>query len=139
MATLQEIVAAFDGFIEGSSGLGLGCIKGWPDFRNPNLKPPLAALFYSGSASQGQVRRRRVGQSTKIISLTLGIYATNEVQLFEVAQKLQTLREQVISLSAGDDALPVEVVFADDTRPTPEPDDVKELRHYVECPILLAW
>lgn len=140
MATLQEIVEAFDAFVESGSGLGLGCIKGYPDFRNPNLNPPLAAIFYSGSNSQAaQVRRRRVGQSTKIVALTLGVYATHEVQLFEVAQQLQALRERVITLTAGSDNLPVEVALLDDVRPAPDPDDPKELRHYIECPVLLAY
>jgi len=139
MATLQEIVAAFDAFIESADGLGLGCIKGYPDFRNPNLNPPLAAIFYSGSNSQAAQARRRVGQSSKVVAITLGVYATNEVQLFEVAQQLQALREQVINLSAGSDAQQVRVVLADDVRPAPDPDDVKELRHYIECPALLVY
>ena len=139
MATLQEIVAAFDAFIESADGLGLGCIKGSPDFRNPNLNPPLAAIFYSGSNSQAAQARRRVGQSSKVVAITLGVYATNEVQLFEVAQQLQALREQVINLSAGSDAQQVRVVLADDVRPAPDPDDVKELRHYIECPALLVY
>lgn len=139
MATLQEIVTAFDAFVESDDGLGLGCIKGYPDFRNPNLNPPLAAIFYSGSNSQAAQARRRVGQSTKVISLTLGVYATHEVGLFEVAQQLQALRAQPVILTAGSDAQQVQVIWGDDVRPAPDPDDVKELRHYIECPVLLIY
>jgi hypothetical protein len=141
MATLQEIVTAFDAFVESADGLGLGCIKGYPDFRNPNLNPPLAAIFYSGSNSQAAQARRRVGQSTKVISLTLGVYATHEVELFEVAQQLQALRAQPISLTAGSGgaAQQVQVIWGDDVRPAPDPDDVKELRHYIECPVFLIY
>lgn len=138
MATLREMIDAFIEAMEGAGGLGLGCIKGYPDFRNPNLNPPLAAVFYAGSRSQGEARRR-IGQSTKTVALTVGVYCTNEVQLFEQAQRLAALRAGRLVVTAGTDHLPVEVTFGDDERLAPAPDDPAELRHSLECPVLLSY
>jgi len=138
MATLREIVDSLDNFIESASGLNISCIKGYPNFRNPQLNPPLAALFYQGSSQAAQVRRR-IGASTKPVGLTLGIYATDEINLLGLVDLLHDIRERQIILTAGSDSQKVEVRLGDDERAVPEADDPDELRYFVTCPVVLSY
>jgi len=138
MATLREIVDALGAYIETDDGLSVTCVKGYPDFRQLNLSPPMAALFYGGSASAGEVPGA-VGRSRKALALSLAVYASNEVNLFALMQKLHELRARRVTLTAGDDSQPVQLYVGQDERQIPDPDDPKELRHWVICPVVLAY
>lgn len=136
---LREIVDALDTFIESSQGLNIGCIKGFPDFERDNLQPPIAALFYGGSdQATGDAVRKRVGASAEAIVINLGVYAAHEVQLFDLAQKLQAMRRaRPITLTASTGEKIKAYVGADE-RPTPDEDTPKEERHYFTAPIVLS-
>lgn len=140
MATpvLQDVIDALDTYIEGSSGLEISCIKGYPDFRQPSIAPPVAALFYGGSAEadSGTVRKR-VGGASQQVALTLGIYANNEIGLFGLAAKLQAMRRSRFTLTVNSQT--VHVYIGDDEREAPDEDAPKELRHFVTCAIVLAF
>jgi hypothetical protein len=140
MATLREIIDALDTFIESAEGLGLTCIKGYPDFARANLQPPIAALFYGGSSEQAQAAgvRKRVGASTTAVIVSLGVYAANEVQLFELAFKLQAIRQRRPVLNVGSGSQEVKVYLGDDERTPPDEEATKEERHLVTCPVVLA-
>ena len=137
MTTFREIVDALDAFVESADGLGLTCIKGYPDFRQLNLQPPVTALFYAGSQSQVEGVRKRVGASMTAVVVTLGIYAANEAQLFELAFRLQTIRERRPKLTAG--STKVQIYVGDDERTPPDEDAPKEERHFITCPVVLAY
>lgn len=140
MATLQQVIEAFDSYVEGSSGLGITCIKGFPDFRQPEISAPIAAIFYSGSQG-GEALPKRIGASSTAVSLTLAIYARHEVELFELAEKLHGMRTARIALTAGSggSARTVRVLIGEDERLAPAEDDPKELRHYVSCGVVLGY
>lgn len=140
MATLRQIVDAFDEYIEGGDGLGIVCIKGFPDFRQLNLQPPIAALFYAGSsAGQSDQVRKRIGASTSATVVTLGIYASNEIELFELMLRLQAIRARKPVLAAGSPAQQVRVYVGDDERVEPDEDSPKEERHWVRAAVVLAY
>lgn len=140
MATLREMVDALDTFIESGDGLGIVCIKGFPDFRQLNLTPPLAALFYAGSqeGEAGNVRRR-VGASASAIVLTLGVYASNEVELFELMLLLQAVRKSKPVLSAGATNQKIKIYIGDDERVEPDTESPKEERHWVRASVVVAY
>lgn len=140
MATLRQIIQAFSDYVESAPGLGLTCIKGYPDFARLNLQPPVSAVFYGGSAVPGaDTARKRVGASATAVNLVLGIYAANEVNLFELAAKLQTMREGRVVLTAGTDNLKIKVYVGADERQPPDADAVKEERHVITCPVVLVY
>lgn len=140
MATFRQMVDAFDTYIESGDGLGIVCIKGFPDFRQLNLTPPLAAIFYAGSqAGQAGEIRKRIGASVSAVVLTLGVYAANEVELFELAMMLQAIRSAKPVLSAGLDNQKIRVYVGDDERVEPEEDSPKEERHWVRASVVLAY
>lgn len=137
---LREIVDAFDNFIESADGLAITCIKGFPDFEHGNIQPPIAALFYGGSdqPTADQVRKR-VGAAVNGTVVNLGIYAANEVQLFELAQRLQTMRRtRPLELTATTGEK-IRVYIGADERPTPDDETVKEARHFITAPVVLAY
>lgn len=135
---LREIIDALDTFIESADGLNINCVKGFPDFERDNIQPPQAAIFYGGSGQGGDQVRGRVGAATRAVVVTLGIYAAHEVGLFELAQKLQAIRKDrpVLTATTGEK---VRVHVGDDERPTPDEESTKEERHYITCPIVLAF
>lgn len=138
MATLRQIVDAFDEYIESSDGLGISCLKGFPDFRQLNLQPPVVALFYAGSSvGQADQVRKRLGASASAVVVTLGVYASNEIQLFELMMRLQAMRLRKPQLLAG--GQPVRVYVGDDERIEPDEDTSKEERHWVRCPVVLSY
>lgn len=137
-ATLRQIVDALDTYIEGADGLGINCIKGFPDFQRDNLKPPVAALFYAGSqAGQSDQVRKRVGASVSAVVVTLGVYASNEVELFEQAMRLQAMRTRKIILTVSGQQ--IRVYIGDDERVEPDQESPKEERHWVRCAVVLAY
>lgn len=140
MATIREMVDALDTFIESGDGLGVVCIKGFPDFRQLNLQPPLAALFYAGSR-EGQASdvRRRIGVSASTVVLTLGVYASNEAELFELMMALQQVRKNKPVLSAGVTNQKVRIYVGDDERIEPDEESPKEERHWVRAAVVLAY
>lgn len=140
MATLQQKIEALDTFIESGSGLGINCVKGYPDFEQPTITTPLAALFYGGSQGRAEVRKR-IGASPAALVVTLGIYASNEANLFYLAEKLQTMREArpVLTAGSGDTAEKIKIYVGDDERQPPDAEDVKEVRHFITCPVVLAY
>lgn len=140
MATLQQRVDALDNYIESSAGLEINCIKGYPDFAQPALTTPLAALFYGGSQARSEGVRRRIGAGSRAMVLTLGVYASNEIELFSLAQKLQTIRDNrpVLTAGSGGEAEQIKIYAGDDERLPPDADDPKELRHYITCPVVVA-
>lgn len=141
MATLQQKIDALDTYLESASGLEINCIKGYPDFRQPGITTPLAALFYGGSQARADGVRKRIGASPAALVLTLGVYASNEVNLFSLAEKLQTLREARPELTAGSggSAEKIKIYLGDDERQPPDAEDVKEIRHFISCPVVLAY
>lgn len=141
MATLRQIVDALDNFVESASGLQITCIKGYPDFRQLNLDPPIAALFYGGSAA-GQAIPGAIGRGQKSLVLTLGVYGSDEVNLFSLMEKLGTMRKiRPLKLTAGSggSAQEVRAFVGDDERVPPDVEDPKELRHFVQCPVVLVY
>jgi len=141
VATLRQVIEALDSYIETADGLGITCIKGYPDFARPDVTPPVAALFYSGSQGQGEPARKRVGASATAVSVTLGVYASNEVELFELAEKLQHLRAarpQVVAGSGGS-AQKVRLYALDDERVPPDEEAPKEARHVITCPVVISY
>lgn len=141
MATLRQIIEALDTYLETAGALGITCVKGFPDFRQPNLVPPVAALFYAGSsAARPETARGRVGSSSPAVTLTLGVYATDEVNLLELAEKLQAIRKArpVISAGTGSAAQKLHLVIGDDERTPPDAEDPKELRHFITVPVSLV-
>lgn len=136
---LREIVDALDNYIETPSGLNITCIKGFPDFQRGNIQPPIAALFYGGSdQATSDAVRKRVGASAEAIVVNLGIYATDEVNLLTLAQKLQTMRRKrpiTLTASTGEK---IKAYVGPDERPTPDEDTPKEERHYFTAPIVLS-
>lgn len=138
MATLRQIITAFSDYVEGATGLGISCIKGYPDFARQNLQPPVSAIFYGGSAGgSGEQVRKRVGASTTVVTLILGVYAENEVRLFELAAKLQVMREARAVLNASGQM--VRVYLGSDERTPPDEEAPKEERHVVTCSVVLAY
>ncbi len=140
MATLREILDALDTFLESSSGLNITCLKGYPDFRRGNITTPICAIFYGGSAraDAGQIRQR-VGASMTQTVITLGVYASNEINLFNLAESLQGLRDARPQLTAGSDSQPVRVYVGDDEREPPDEEAPKEMRHVIIAPLVLAF
>lgn len=135
---LREIIDALDTYIESASGLEITCIKGYPDFGRPDITPPIAALFYAGSATGDSATvRRRVGAGTQQVVVTLGVYAAHEVQLFELAAKLQTIRKDrpIVTASTGEK---VKIYVGDDERNPPDEAAPKEERHLITCPLVLS-
>lgn len=140
MATpaLKDVIDALDTYIESANGLEITCIKGYPDFRQPDLSPPIAALFYGGSAeADSGLVRKRVGAALQQVVLTLGVYANNEVGLFSLAAKLQAMRRKRITLTV--DSQTIHVYIGDDEREPPDEDAPKELRHLITCPVVVAF
>lgn len=141
MATLRQMIEALDTYLETAGALGITCIRGFPDFRQPNLTPPIAALFYAGSsAARPETARGRVGSSSPAVTLTLGVYATDEVNLFELAEKLQAIRKArpVLSAGSGSAAGQYRLVLGDDERTPPDAEDPRELRHFITAPVSLV-
>lgn len=141
MATLRQIVEALDTYLETAAGLGITCVKGYPDFRQPNLAPPVAALFYGGSsAARPEAARGRVGSSSPAVTLTLGVYASDEVNLLELAEKVQAIRKAkpVLSAGTGSAAGQYRLILGDDERTPPDAEDPKELRHFITVPAALV-
>lgn len=141
MATLRDMVEAFSELVQSADdGLGIPCRKGFPDFSTLNLRPPLAALFYAGSreGQAGEVRKR-IGASVSAVVVTLGVYAANEVELFELAMMLQQIRERKPVLSAGLDNQKIRVYVGDDERVEPDEDAPKEERHWIRAAVVLAY
>jgi hypothetical protein len=136
---LREIVDALDTFIESAGGLNINCIKGFPDFERDNLRPPIAALFYGGSdQATAEAVRKRVGASSEQVVINLGVYAAHEVQLFDLAQRLQAMRRKrplALTATTGEK---IKAYVGPDERPTPDDDTVKEERHYITAPIVLS-
>jgi len=139
MATLREMITALDTFVESSSGLNINCIKGYPDFRRDNISTPLSALFYGGSSVGDNTTVSRIGASKTSVVVTLGVYASNEVELFELAALLQALRKTPVSLTAGTDSQLVRVYFGDDEREPPDDEAPKELRHVLTCGLVMNY
>jgi len=137
MATLVQIINELDDFIESAEGLALACIKGFPDFKNPNLSIPVSAIYYTGSSEAGE-SPRRVGDSRKFIVINLAVYAANEVDLIGHAQNLQALRRSRVELATGD-GTELKVIFGEDERLEPAADDPKELRHVIECQLVISY
>jgi len=135
---LQDVIDALDTYIESASGLEITCIKGYPDFRQPSISPPVAALFYAGSAeAESGTVAKRIGGARQQVVVTLGIYANNEVGLFSLAAKLQAMRRRRVTLTV--DSQKIYVYIGDDERDPPDEDAPKELRHLVTCPIVVAF
>lgn len=135
---LREIIDALDTYIESAGGLEITCIKGYPDFGRPDITTPIAALFYAGSADgDSAVVRRRVGAAGQQVVMTLGVYAAHEVQLLELAAKLQTMRQgrPVVTASTGEKA---KIYVGDDERNPPDEAAPKEERHLITCPLVLS-
>lgn len=137
MATVQEIVEAVDTYLELSTSLDITCIKGYPDFRQPAIAPPIAALYYGGSVGSGEDVHKRVGAASNAMVLTLGIYASNEIELFSLAEKLNTVRQARPQLAAATEF--VRLLVGDDERTPPAEDDPKELRHFIECNLVVTY
>lgn len=141
MATLLEVIQATIDFLESSNGLGIRCIKGEPDFRRPKLSPPVSAVLYAGSSETGQAvaTARRIGSGLNAIAIALQIYATDEINLFELAEILGGLRRRKnIKLTAGADN-DIRLAFGGDERIPADPDDQKELRHAIACPVVISY
>jgi len=139
MATLKQVIDAFDNYVEGATGLGINCIKGFPDFRQPTLATPLAALFYGGSGSGSDAVRKRIGASAQAVVVTLGIYASDEVNLFSLAEKLQDMRRRspiILTAGSSDQVL---AYIGEDQRNTPDAEAPKELRHFTNCSVVLVY
>jgi hypothetical protein len=135
---LREIIDALDSFIESSQGLNISCIKGFPDFERDNLRPPVAALFYGGSdQATADTIRKRVGASTVATVVNLGLYAAHEVQLFELAERLQSIRASRPQLTASTGEK-IRLYAGADERTPPDEEAIKEERHAITCPIVLA-
>lgn len=136
---MREIVGALGTYIESANGLNITCIRGFPDFQRDNIQPPIAALFYGGSdQATGDTARKRVGASAEAIVINLGVYALHEVQLFELAQRLQAMRRKrpiTLTASTGEK---IKAYVGPDERPAPDEDTVKEERHYITAPIVLS-
>lgn len=137
MATITQMVEALDTYLESSSGLEIDCIKGYPDFLHPAITTPLCALFYAGSAAEVEVRKR-VGASSKAVVLTMAIYATDEINLLVLVQKLHTMRStRPVNLTADGDN--IKLYFGEDERTPPDAGDVKEVRHLITCAAVMIY
>lgn len=137
MATIVEMVEALDTYIESASGLNIDCIKGYPDFLRPEITTPISALFYAGSGEAIEIRKR-VGASSKVVALTLAIYATDEINLLTLVQSLHAMRNiKPINLTADGDN--IKLYFGEDERTPPDDGDVKEIRHLVMCTAVMVY
>jgi hypothetical protein len=136
MATIQEIIEALDTYLEGVNGLGITFVRGYPDFRRPDISPPIGAIFYAGSR---EITTRRVGAALKSLAVTVAVYAGDESALFGYAGSLADLRKEKIILSAGSGSDQVWLEVDQDERQPPEPDDPKELRHMLTCEMILIY
>jgi hypothetical protein len=136
--TLRQVIEALDTYIESVNGLGITCIKGYPDFRQPTITTPLAALFYAGSNANTEAVRKRLGGSVEAVPMTLGVYASDEVNLFSLAEKLQSMRRRSpLALAIGSDQ--AQVYVGADERTPPDDEAPKEARHITTATLILAY